>query len=250
MLLHKIVLTFLISIVCSSNLDPKDIIINSIKRLNQIDMKFLANIKQQSSISDPINYNLNFVSYWSKLDPNLFYNYVKFNSPIDYKDIEIWLKYDNKSTISKKRLPINNKITIIENDYDNSNLIELFNFFNLFKDLDDKNLILKEKEINQKKVHYIKASDKKNKKKSIKIYIDKDNYCIYKIEWTDRRGRVSKKIVFDGWKVVDKIYFSTEIIYEDFKNQTKVTSILSEINFNNLNNYDLDRIALGFNFDK
>ena len=250
MLIHKILLTLLFSIVFSSNLDPKDIINSSIKRLNNIDIKFSANIKSQSLISDPINYNLNFISYHSSIDSNLFYNYVKFNAPIDFKDIEIWLKYDNGNTVSKKRLPIDNKITIIENNYDNSNIVELFNFFNLLKDLDNKSLILKEKKLNQKKVHLIKASDKKNKKKSINIYIDKDNYCIYKIEWKDRRGRNTKNVVFDSWDVIDEIYFSTEIIYEDIKNQTKITSILSDINFNNLNEYDLDKIALGFKFDK
>ena len=60
MFLKRIILFLILSLICGNDLDPIDIINKSINRLNNIDIEFKSTIKQQSTISDPINYKLNF----------------------------------------------------------------------------------------------------------------------------------------------------------------------------------------------
>ena len=87
---------------------------------------------------------------------------------------------------------------------------------------------------------------KNRKKKSTKIYIDKQNFNLYKIEWSDRRSRIIRKIVFDDWIIKNNIDFFTTILYEDVKNESKITCKLSEIDFNKIDDNDINVIKAGF----
>ena len=246
----KIILFLVLSLVFSSDLNPIDIINNSINRLNNIDIEFESNIKQQSTVDNPVNYDLVFKAYWPIIDSIYYYNYIKFNRPVDYKDIEIWSLYNSDTLIINKRLPIDDKITSIEKDSDNADIINLFNFMQLFENIKDKNFSIKDSKINDKDIFFIKAFSNKSKKKATRIYIDKMNYAIYKIEWSDKKGRINKSIIFDDWVSIDGIDFSSKIIYEDIKNGSKITCKLDNINFNQIDDANIKEIEAGFNFDK
>ena len=250
MFLKRIILFLILSFICGNDLDPIDIINKSINRLNHIDIEFQSTIKQQSTVSDPINYNLNFKAYWPNSDSLLYYNYIKFNAPVDYKDIEIWSLYSNDTFLIKKRLPIDNQITAIEKDSENADIINLFNFMQLFEEIKNKNFSVKDSKINGKDSFYIKAFSNKNKKKSIRIYIDKADYSIYKVEWSDKKGRINKSVIFDDWIAIDTINFSSKVVYEDIKNGSKITCTLKNINFNQIKDSSIKEIKTGFNFDK
>jgi len=250
MFLKKIVLFLALSLIHSNDLDPLAIINKSINRLNNVNIEFQSTIKQQSTVNDPINYNLVFRAYWPNIDSLHYYNHIKFNAPIDYKDIEIWSLYKNDTILINKRLPIDNKITTIEKDSENADIINLFNFMQLFEEIKNKNFSVKDSKINGKDIFYIKASSKKSKKKATKIYIDKTNYGIYKIEWSDKKGRINKNIIFDDWIIIDSLSFSSKVIYEDIKNGSKITCTLKNIKFNQINDNSIKEIKSGFSFDK
>ena len=250
MFLRRVFLVLVFSLVYGEDLDPIEIINKSINRLNNVNIEFKSDIKQQSTISDPMIYKLKFKAYWPIADSLFYYNYIKFNAPIDYNDIEIWSMYNNDTIIINKRLPIDNKITSIEKDSENVDIINLFNFMQLFEEVQDKNFSIKDSKINEKDVFYIKAFSKKSKKKAIKIYIDKNDYSIHKIEWSDKKGRINKSIIFEDWVTIDEINFSLKVIYEDIKNGSKITCTLKDVKFNQIDDISIKEIKSGFNFDK
>jgi len=250
MFLKRIISFIILSLIWGNDLDPIDIINKSINRLNNIDIEFESTIKQQSTINDPINYDLNFKAYWPDSNFLRYYNYIKFNAPVDYKDIEIWSLYDNDTILINKRLPIDNQITSIEKDSENSDIINLFNFMQLFEEIKNKNFSVKDSKVNGKDSFYIKAFSNKNKKKAIRIYIGKADYAIYKVEWSDKKGRINKSVIFDNWITIDTINFASKVVYEDIKNGSKITCTLKNINFNQIKDISIKEIKTGFNFDK
>ena len=247
----KITILFLvISSICCNDLAPIDIINKSINRLNNINIEFQSTIKKQSTVGNPINYNLNFKTYWPNSDSLLYYNYIKFNKPVDYKDIEIWSLYSNDTILINKRLPIDNQITSIQKDSENADIINLFNFMQLFEEIKNKNFSIKDSKIDGKDSFYIKAFSNKNKKKSTRLYIDKVDYTIYKVEWSDKKGRINKSLIFNNWITIDTINFASKVIYEDIKNGSKITCILEDIDFNQIEDGNIKKIESGFNLDK
>ena len=250
MFLKKIILFLVTSLIWANDLAPIDIINKSINRLNNIDIEFQSTIKQQSTSDNPINYNLNFKTYWPSPDSLFYYNYIKFNSPVDYKDIEIWSLYNNDTILINKKLPIDNQITSILKDSENADIINLFNFMQLFEEIKNKNFSIKDSKINGKDSFYIKAFSSKSKKKSVRLYIDKNDFSIYKVEWSDKKGRINKSLIFDNWIVIDTVNFASKVVYEDIKNGSKITCTLKNVNFNQIDDSSIKKIENGFNFDK
>jgi len=231
-------------------LSPLDILNKSTSKLNGMNTSFACDLKLQSISSEPINYKFNFYSYWPNPDSLTYYNYIKFSAPIDYKNIEVWGRYNEKVSI-KKRMPINNEITSIESDSENINIIDFFNFIKLVEEIKDGKFSIKNTEFKGKEIYLIKAqsNDLKSKKKSTKFYIDRNNYSIYKIEWTNKKGKTSKTLLFEKWALVSDINMSSKIIYEDIKNGTKLTSQLSKIEIDNINQDIIDLINIGFKIE-
>ena len=231
-------------------LSPLDILNKSTSKLNGMNTNFICDFKLQSISSEPINYKFNFYSYWPNPDSLTYYNYIKFSSPIDYKNIEVWGRYNEKVSI-KKRMPINNEITRIESNSENVNIIDFFNFIELVEEIKDGKFLIKNTEFKGKDIYLIKAqsNDLKSKKKSTKFYIDRNDYSIYKIEWTNKKGKTSKTLLFEKWVLVSGINMSSKIIYEDIKNGTKLTSQLSKIEINNINQDIIDLINIGFKIE-
>ena len=231
-------------------LSALDILNNSTSKLNGMNTSFICDLKVQSVSSEPIDYNFIFHSYWPNPDSLNYYNYIKFNSPIDYKNIEVWGHY-HKKVLLKKKMPINNEITIIENDSENSNIINFFNFIELVEEIKGGKFSINETKFKNKDIFLIKAKpdNPKAKKKSTKFYIDKNDYSIYKIEWTNKKGQTSKTLLFKDWAIIDGINMSSKIIYEDIKNGTKLTCKLSQLELDNINQNIIDLINVGFKIE-
>jgi len=120
----------------------------------------------------------------------------------------------------------------------------------LFEEIKNKSFLVEDYKINGKDAFYIKAFSNKSKKKSTKLYIDKTDYAIYKVEWSDKKGRINKSIIFDNWITIDEINFASKITYEDIKKGSKITCILENIKFNQIDNISIQEIKAGFSFDK
>ena len=227
--------------------EPISILEKSINKFSNQDISFICDLKLQSLSSQPINFNFNFYSYG--LDSLKQYNYIKFNSPIDYKNIEIWSYYSNQVLI-KKRMPINNQIIKVEENSENINIINFFNFIKLFKDIKYGEFSISKTTFNDKNIYLIKAFNLDQHKKSIKFYIDQLDLSIYKIEWTNKRGALNKILSFYDWLLIDDKNFPSTIIYEDIKKGSKSTCKLSEIELKKLNQSIIDLIMIGFsNYD-
>ena len=238
----SLILCSLLSLLIGQLLEPISILEKSINKFNNQDISFICDLKLQSLSSQPINFNFNFYSY--ALDSLKQYNYVKFNNPIDYKDIELWSYYGDQVLI-KKRMPINKKIIKVEENPENINIVNFFNFIKLFKEIKYGQFSIDETTFNNKNIYLIKAFNPEQNKKSIKFYIDQLDLSIYKIEWTNRRGALNKILSFHNWFLIKDKNFPSKIIYEDIKKGSKSTCELSKIELKKLDQSIIDLIMIG-----
>jgi hypothetical protein len=241
-----IALLMILSSILSEELPPIAILEKSINRLNNQDISFFCDIKLQSLLKEPTKLSFQFHSYWP--DSTNYYSYLKFKSPIDYKGTEVW-GYFSKEIIMKKRMPINNQIVKIEDSFEDLDIIKFLNFNELFNNIKNYELSIDEVKFNKKEVYAIKLYKKRSKKKSIKFYLDKDNFFIYKVEWNNKRGVLNKILLFEDWKIINGKEFPSNIIYEDIKKGLKTTCKLNKISFDSLNKENIDLIKIGFNND-
>ncbi len=241
-----IILLMVLSSILSQELLPIEILEKSVNRLNNKDISFFCDIKLQSLSKEPAKLGFQFYSHW--LDSSNYYSYIQFKSPIDYKGTEIWAHYSKKVRM-KKRMPINNEIVNIEDNFEGLDIINFLNFNNLFDEMKKYELLIEEVKFNKKEVYLVKSYKKKNKKKSIKFYIDKNNFIIYQIEWNNKRGVLNKVLSFKDWVTINDVKFSKNIIYEDLKKVSKTTCTLNKISFDSLSSGNIDLIKVGFNND-
>ena len=241
-----IALLITLSLVLSQELLPLEVLEKSVIRLNNRDISFFCDIKLQSLSQDPTTLGFQFHSYW--LDSINYYSYIKFKSPIDYKGTEIWAHH-SKQVKMKKRMPINNEIVDIEDDFEGLDIVSFLNFNNSFDEMKKNELSIEEIKFNKKEVYLVKSYKKKNKKKSINFYIDKNDFFIYQVEWNNKRGILNKILSFQDWEIVNDIRFPRNIVYEDLKKVSKTTCVLSNISLDSLSVKNIDLIKLGFNND-
>ena len=241
-----IALLITLSLVLSQELLPLEVLEKSVIRLNNRDISFFCDIKLQSLSQDPTTLGLQLHSYW--LDSINYYSYIKFKSPIDYKGTEIWAHYSEQVKM-KKRMPINNEVVDIEDDFEGLDIVSFLNFNNSFDEMKKNELSIQEVKFNKKEVYLVSSYKKGSKKKSVNFYIDKNDFLIYQVEWNNKRGVLNKILSFKDWKTIDDIKFPTNIIYEDLKKVSKTTCTLSEISFDNLSLENIDLIKFGFNND-
>ena len=241
-----IALLITLSLVLSQELLPLEVLEKSVIRLNNRDISFFCDIKLQSLSQDPTTLGLQLHSYW--LDSINYYSYIKFKSPIDYKGTEIWAHYSEQVKM-KKRMPINNEVVDIEDDFEGLDIVSFLNFNNSFDEMKKNELSIQEVKFNKKEVYLVSSYKKGSKKKSVNFYIDKNDFLIYQVEWNNKRGVLNKILSFKDWKAIDDIKFPTNIIYEDLKKVSKTTCTLSKISFDNLSLENIDLIKFGFNND-
>lgn len=244
-------LLFIISLsfsILGQDIDPHEILLQTINRLNNVDFSFNINMRVQKIDENLIESKLKFLSYWETSDTIKYnYNYIKFNEPVDLQGVEIWVLRNQDNFRISRRTPITDKIQDIT---ENTNHIEVMNFFDyiqLLKDFRTGNLSIKKGNLNKKEVHVIKSKSgsKKDKKKSMILYIDTQNFVIYRIEWHDKKGRTIKTLEFNKIKVIDNIELSTEIIFENLKDHSKITCNINKIKLNQFNQKMIDRVKRG-----
>tara|TARA_Y100001970_G_scaffold159400_1_gene194996 strand:+ start:1338 stop:2081 length:744 start_codon:yes stop_codon:yes gene_type:complete len=241
-----IALLMILSSVLTQELPPFEVLEKSVTRLNNRNISFLCDIKLQSLSQDPNKLGFQFHSYW--VDSDNYYSYIKFKSPIDYKGTEIWAHYSDQIII-KKRMPINNKIVDIEDNFEGLDIVNFFNLNNFLDEIKKYQLSIEEAKLNKKEIYLVKCYKKKSKKKSINFYIDKNDFFIYQIDWNNKRGALNKILLFKDWEIIDGTRFPKNIIYEDLKKGSKITCKLDKINFDSLSSENIDLIKIGFNDD-
>ena len=240
---NRLIILILLALTYTQELDPVKVLEKTINRLHLEDISFLCDIKLQSLSKDPTNLSFQFHSYWS--DSTNYYTYLKFKSPIDYKDTELWGHYSD-SIIMKKRMPINDKITKVDNSFEGVDIVNFLNFNELFKEIKNDNLTIKQVDFNKKTVYLIKSYNDKNKKKSIDFYIDKNDFFIRKIEWKNKRGILNKILSFKNFKELNQKKIPAKIIFEDIKKGSKTTCLLTKLNLDKLDKENINKVKIGF----
>ena len=240
---NRLIILIFLALTYTQELDPVKILEKTINRLHLEDISFLCEIKLQSLSKDPTNLSFQFHSYWS--DSTNYYTYLKFKSPIDYKDTELWGHYSD-SIIMKKRMPINNKITKVDNGFEGVDIVDFLNFNELFKEIKNDNLTIKQVDFNKKTVYLIRSYNDKNKKKSIDFYINKNDFFIHKVEWKNKRGVLNKILSFKNFKELNQKQIPAKIIFEDVKKGSKTTCVLSNLNLNKLDKENINKVKVGF----
>ncbi len=240
---NRLIILILLALTYTQELDPVKVLEKTINRLHLEDISFLCDIKLQSLSKDPTNLSFQFHSYWS--DSTNYYTYLKFKSPIDYKDTELWGHYSD-SIIMKKRMPINDKIIKLDNSFESVDIVNFLNFNELFKEIKNDNLTIKEVDFNKKAVYLIKSYNDKNKKKSIDFYIDKNDFFIRKIEWKNKRGVLNKILSFKNFKELNQKKIPAKIIFEDIKKGSKTTCLLTKLNLDKIDKENINKVKIGF----
>lgn len=240
---NRLIILILLTLTYTQELDPVKVLEKTINRLHLEDISFLCDIKLQSLSKDPTNLSFQFHSYWS--DSTNYYTYLKFKSPIDYKDTELWGHYSD-SIIMKKRMPINDKIIKVDNSFEGVDIVNFLNFNELFKEIKNDNLTIKQVDFNKKTVYLIKSYNDKNKKKSIDFYIDKNDFFIRKIEWKNKRGILNKILSFKNFKELNQKKIPAKIIFEDIKKGSKTTCLLTKLNLDKLDKENINKVKIGF----
>ena len=240
---NRLIILILLTLTYTQELDPVKVLEKTINRLHLEDISFLCDIKLQSLSKDPTNLSFQFHSYWS--DSTNYYTYLKFKSPIDYKDTELWGHYSD-SVIMKKRMPINDKIIKVDNSFESVDIVNFLNFNELFKEIKNDNLTIKQVDFNKKTVYLIKSYNDKNKKKSIDFYIDKNDFFIRKIEWKNKRGILNKILSFKNFKELNQKKIPAKIIFEDIKKGSKTTCLLTKLNLDKLDKENINKVKIGF----
>lgn len=240
---NRLIILILLALTNTQELDPVKVLEKTINRLHLEDISFLCDIKLQSLSKDPTNLSFQFHSYWS--DSTNYYTYLKFKSPIDYKDTELWGHYSD-SIIMKKRMPINDKIIKVDNSFESVDIVNFLNFNELFKEIKNDNLTIKQVDFNKKTVYLIKSYNDKNKKKSIDFYIDKNDFFIRKIEWKNKRGILNKILSFKNFKELNQKKIPAKIIFEDIKKGSKTTCLLTKLNLDKLDKENINKVKIGF----
>lgn len=240
---NRLIILILLTLTYTQELDPVKVLEKTINRLHLEDISFLCDIKLQSLSKDPTNLSFQFHSYWS--DSTNYYTYLKFKSPIDYKDTELWGHYSD-SIIMKKRMPINDKIIKVDNSFESVDIVNFLNFNELFKEIKNDNLTIKQVDFNKKTVYLIKSYNDKNKKKSIDFYIDKNDFFIRKIEWKNKRGILNKILSFKNFKELNQKKIPAKIIFEDIKKGSKTTCLLTKLNLDKLDKENINKVKIGF----
>lgn len=240
---NRLIILILLALTYTQELDPVKVLEKTINRLHLEDISFLCDIKLQSLSKDPTNLSFQFHSYWS--DSTNYYTYLKFKSPIDYKDTELWGHYSD-SIIMKKRMPINDKIIKVDNSFEGVDIVNFLNFNELFKEIKNDNLTIKQVDFNKKTVYLIKSYNDKNKKKSIDFYIDKNDFFIRKIEWKNKRGILNKILSFKNFKELNQKKIPAKIIFEDIKKGSKTTCLLTKLNLDKLDKENINKVKIGF----
>ena len=80
----------------------------------------------------------------------------------------------------------------------------------------------------------------------MKFFINKKDYSLMKVEWTNKRGILNKVLEFNDWQKIDEIRLSKSIIYEDIKKGTKTSCKLSNLSLKKLSNEKINLIKSGF----
>ena len=228
-------------ILCDSDID--NILNKSFNRLKNQDISFDCSLKIQSVSDEPVNLKFNFSSYW--LDSLNFYSYLNFLSPIDFKNTEIWSHHSDDVTV-RRRMPLNNKIITIEDELEGLDIIRFLKFDDMYAEIKKNEVSLKNSTYNKENVYVIKSYKKKNKRKVVKFFINKKDYSLMKVEWTNKRGILNKVLEFNDWQKIDKIRLSKSIIYEDIKKGTKTSCKLSNLSLKKLSNEKINLIKSGF----
>ncbi len=239
----KYIFLILFSIVLSNDANIDYILDKSFNRLKSQDIAFDCDIKVQSISKQPEQLKFSFLSHWS--DSSSFYAYIKFISPVDYKNIEIWSHHSEDVTV-KRRMPLNKEIVTIENDFEGLDIVSFLNFNNIYDEINSNEISVNNSKFKNEEIYIIKSFKKKNKRKTIKFYISKNDYRVIKVEWTNKRGGLNKVLLFEDWENINNLKLSKKIIFEDIKKKTKTTCKLSNLSLEKLSNEQIELIMLGF----
>ena len=143
-------------------------------------------------------------------------------------------------------MPLNNEIITVEDELEGLDIISFLKFDDMYAEIKKNEISLKNSTYNKENVYVIKSYKKKNKRKVVKFFINKKDYSLMKVEWTNKRGILNKVLEFNDWQKIDEIRLSKSIIYEDIKKGTKTSCKLSNLSLKKLSNEKINLIKSGF----
>jgi outer membrane lipoprotein-sorting protein len=224
-----------ISFVFGEDLSVEEILFSTLHRLDSVNHQFSVNIKETGKKEKIKNYQISI--QWPEKGDILKRTRVKPIQDKRKKPSSIWEHQfkDGRKTKRWMTMPITGKLKDIS-DKKSTKKFTLADLKLTKKEIaENENSILPSEKIGDHSVHIIK-SVKKGKngkvKKSKKIWIDPDDYLIYKVEFYTKSGRLYRSVECTDVQTIEGITFPSKIFVKDLKSKSEIFVELDKIEIN------------------
>jgi hypothetical protein len=224
-----------ISFVFGEGLSVEEILFSTLHRLDSVNHQFSVNIKETGKKEKIKNYQISI--QWPEKGDILKRTRVKPIQDKRKKPSSIWEHQfkDGRKTKRWMTMPITGKLKDIS-DKKSTKKFTLADLKFTEKEIaENENSILSSETIGDHSVHVIK-SVKKGKngkvKKSKKIWIDTDDYLIYKVEFYTKSGRLYRSVECTDVQTIEGITFPSKIFVKDLKSKSEIFVELDKIEIN------------------
>ena len=224
-----------ISFVFGEDLSVEEILLSTIHRLDSVNHQFSVNIKETGKKEKIKNYQISI--QWPEKGDILKRTRVKPIQDKRKKPSSIWEHQfkDGRKTKRWMTMPITGKLKDIS-DKKSTKKFTLADLKFTEKEIaENENSILPSEKNGDHSVHVIK-SVKKGKngkvKKSKKIWINTDDYLIYKVEFYTKSGRLYRSVECTDVQTIEGITFPSKIFVKDLKSKSEIFVELDKIEIN------------------
>ena len=224
-----------ISFVFGEGLSVEEILFSTLHRLDSVNHQFSVNIKETGKKEKIKNYQISI--QWPEKGDILKRTRVKPIQDKRKKPSSIWEHQfkDGRKTKRWMTMPIKGKLKDIS-DKKSTKKFTLADLKFTEKEIaENEHSILPSEKIGNHSVHVIK-SVKKGKngkvKKSKKIWIDTNDYLIYKVEFYTKSGRLYRSVECTDVQTIEGITFPSKIFVKDLKSKSEIFVELDKIEIN------------------
>ena len=224
-----------ISFVFGEGFSVEEILLSTLHRLDSVNLQFSVNIKGTGKKEKIKNYQISI--QWPEKGDILKRTRVKPIQDKRKKPSSIWEHQfkDGRKTKRWMTMPITGKLKDIS-DKKSTKKFTLADLKFTEKEIaENEHSILPSEKNGDHSVHVIKSLKKgKNGKvkKSKKIWIDTNDYLIYKVEFYTKSGRLYRSVECTDVQTIEGIAFFSKIFVKDLKSKSEIFVELDKIEIN------------------
>ena len=234
--MNKLILLIILcsmGLIVATELSANDVLEKVMNRTKGIDHSFQLSIHRQQKDKPDKHQILKINLHWPSAGEFSRMSYVETLAPDNLKGVKFWEHRYKDASPSKRwmTMPITEKLKDVTDKNPNKNE---FNFSELEITQaiinNHNNKIVKQSRLNDRDVIILESVQRSKKKIRKKLWIDKEEFFILKVEFYTKSGRKSKTIDLSDLSVQNEITFPQSIHVEDLRKK-----IIYEVKIKNIN---------------